>query len=140
MYFSGMKRAGSCSSSSSQIAFAIDARLDVAVGRARDAHADRAGRAVARQSDDLDVEGEVLAPELGADAGLAGHLQRPLLELAVAKGLTEGVALGGQAIEVAGRGELHRLQARLGRCPADDEDEVVGRAGGRARGFASSRP
>ena len=39
------------------------------------------------------------------------------------------VAAGRQRVEVSGRGELDRLQAGLGAGAADDEDEVVGRAG-----------
>ena len=80
-----------------------DLRLDVAVGRAGDAHADRAGGAVARQADDADVVGEVLAAELGADAELLGGLEQPLLQLDVAEGLAVLVPLGGQAVEVLGR-------------------------------------
>ena len=50
--------------------------------------ADRAGRAVARQPDDADVVGEVLAAELGADAELVRRLEQLRLELDVAERLT----------------------------------------------------
>ena len=39
-----------------------------------------------------------------------------------------------QRVEIAGRGELHRLHRLLGAGPADDHGEVVGRAGRGAEG------
>ena len=56
---------------------------------------------MARQADDPDVEGEVLAAELRADPGLARRLEQLLLELDVAEGLALLVARRGQPVEVA---------------------------------------
>ena len=109
-----------------------DLGLDVAIGGAGDAHADGEGGAVAGQADDADVEGEVFAAELGADAGLARDVQDPGLPFEVAEGAAVFVAGGRQRIVIAGGGEFEGLHRRLGGGAADDEDEVVGRAGGGA--------
>ena len=69
-----------------------DLRLDLAVGRARHADADRARRAVARQADHAHVVAEVLAAELRADAGLLRELEHLRLELEVAEAAAERVA------------------------------------------------
>jgi hypothetical protein len=111
----------------------VDASLDVAVGRAGDAHAHGAGGAVAREPDHADVVGEVLAAELGPDAQLVGCLEELRLQLQVAEGDALRAAGGGQAVVVAGRGELHRLEVGLRRGAADDGRDVVRRAGGRAQ-------
>ena len=105
---------------------------DLPVGRA--GHGDRhgAGGAVAGQADHPDVVAEVLAAELGPDAE-ALHLGQDLgLELRVAEPVAQLAALGGQGVEVAGRGQLRGLQGELGGGPADHDGQVVGRAGGGA--------
>ena len=80
------------------------------------------------------VVAEVLAAELGADAHLARELQNLLLHLAVADGDALVVALARQVVEIARRGELHRLEVHLRRGAADHDGEVVGRAGRGAQG------
>ena len=47
---------------------------------------------------------QVLAAELGANAGLARELQNPLLPLQVAEGAAVSIAAGGQIVQVPGRG------------------------------------
>ena len=113
-------------------AFFVDLALDVAVGGAGDAHADRAGGAVARQADDADVVGHVLAAELGAEADLPGFFEELLFELDVAEGAGGFVAGGGQTVIVVAGGELHREHRAFGGGAADHEGDVVRRAGGRA--------
>ena len=113
-------------------AVAGDLAERLAVGAAADGHAHRAAGAVAGQADDAHVVAEVLAAELGADAGLLAELQHLLLELDVAERVAELAALGGQAVEVAGAGQLGGLDRDLGAGAADDHGEVVRRAGGRA--------
>ena len=110
----------------------VDLREDVAVGRARDAEADRAGRAVPRQTDDPDVVREVLAAELRSEAELLRPLEELLLQLRIAERAAGLVARRRQRVVVAGRGELHGLQARLRRRAADDDRDVVRRARRRA--------
>ena len=61
-----------------------------------------------------------------------GHLEDLLLEVVVAERVAELGALGGQGVEVAGGGELRDLERVLGRHAADDDGEVVRRAGRRA--------
>ena len=112
-----------------------DLGLDVAVGAAGDAHAHRAGGAMAGQADHADVVGEVLAAELGADTQLLGLDQELLLELDVAEGAAVFVAGGGQVVEVFGRSELHGLENRFGGGAADHEGDVVRGASRRAEGL-----
>ena len=64
-----------------------DLRLDVAVGGAGDRHPDRAGGAVAGETDDADVVGKVLAAELGADAEFLRVNEEAVLQLDVAESL-----------------------------------------------------
>ena len=100
----------------------------------RDADADRHRGAVAGDADHAHVVAEILAAELRADAHLAGELQHLLLHLAVADGHALVVALARQVVEIARRGELHRLEVHLGRGAADHDGEVIGRAGRGAEG------
>ena len=139
-YFSGRKRAGSRSSSSSQTPSRSMLRLDVAVRRARDADADRARGAVARQADDAHVEREVLAAELRADPGLRAPARGPSLP-ARGRGRRGRArcrsSAGGRGSR---RGQLDRLHRRLGRGAADRRTPG-GTAGRRpCRACASSRP
>ena len=104
----------------------------LAVGRAGDAEADRQRGAVARQADDAHVVAEIFAAELRADAELLRQLVDLGLHREVAEGVAVLAALGRQPVEITGRGELHRLQVQLGRRAADDDGEMIGRAGGGA--------
>ena len=61
-----------------------------------------------------------------------GEREDVLLELEVAEAVAARRARGGQRVEVAGRRVLGRLQRELGRRAADDDGEVVRRAGGGA--------
>ena len=85
-----------------------------------------------RQPDHPHVVAEVLPAELGADAELAGELQHLLLQVAVAEGVAQFRTRARQRVEVARRRQLGDLEGVLGRHPADDDGEVVGRAGGGA--------
>ena len=109
----------------------VDFTLDVAVGRAADAESHRAGGTVTRQADDTHVVGEVFAAELGAEPNAVSFLEDALFEFHIAEGASRLVARGGQAVVVVGRSELHGEQVALGRSAADDEGDVVRRAGGR---------
>ncbi|MNL65242.1 hypothetical protein D3C87_1895480 [compost metagenome] len=84
------------------------------------------------QADDAHVMAEILAAELGADAERLGQLVDFLLHLEIAEGVAAFRALCRQVVEIAGRGELDRLQVHLGRCAADHHREVVGGTGCRA--------
>ena len=81
---------------------------------------------------DPHVVAEVLAAKLCPNPDLLTHLEHLGLHGQIAEGLTVLVALGRQAVEIARAGELGQLEGVLGRGAADDEGEVVGRAGGRA--------
>ena len=74
-----------------------DLGLDVAVGRAGNGHTEWAGCAVAGQTDNPNVVGEVFAAELGADAELLCRLLELLLEFDIAERLTVIIAGGRQA-------------------------------------------
>ena len=109
-----------------------DLRLDVAVGRAGDRHADRAGGAVPREADDPDVVGKVLAAELGADAQLVRLVEQLLLQFQIAERLAVLVPLGRKLVVILGGGELDRFHAGIGTGAADDDGDVIRRAGGGA--------
>ena len=72
---------------------------------------------------------EILAAELCADAELLCELVHFLLEREIAEGAPVGSPRGRQRVEIAGRGELDGLQRLFGAGPADDDREMVGRAG-----------
>ncbi len=92
---------------------AVDFRFDVTVGGAGDTHADRAGGAVARQTDHPDIVGEVFPAELRAEAEVLRFLQQLLLQLHVAERLTVFVTFGRQTVVIAGRGQFDGLQRRF---------------------------
>ena len=86
-----------------------------------------------RQPDHARFQAEPLAAELGPQPDAARGLHQRGLELEVPEGMPGGRAAGGQAVQVAGRGELDGLQGQLGRGPADDHRQVIRRAGGGAQ-------
>ena len=113
----------------------VDLGFDVAVGRAGDAHADRTGGAVPRQTNDAHVVRKVFAAELCADAALLGRLEQLGFHLQVAEGLAAFVAFGRQVIQIAGGSEFDGFERALGAGAADDKRQVIGRTGGGAEGF-----
>ena len=88
--------------------------------------------AVPGQPDDAHVVAEVLAAELRADPDLLRQLEDLLLQLLVPEAVAGRGALGGQLVEVVRGGVLRGLQRVLGAGAADDDRQVVRRAGGRA--------
>jgi hypothetical protein len=80
---------------------AVDFGFDIAVSGAGDAHADRAGGAVARQANHADIVGEVFAAELRAEAEILRFQQQLLLQLNIAERLAVLVTFGRQAVVVA---------------------------------------
>ncbi len=96
------------------------------------ADADRQRRAVARQADHADVVAEIFAAELGADTGRLGQLVDFLFHGEIAERMAEFRARCRQVVEIARGGELHGLQVHFGGGAADDDRQVIGRAGGRA--------
>ena len=94
---------------------------------------------MAGEADDADVEGEVLAAELGADAGLLGELEELGLGLEVAEGAAALVAGGGEGVVVLCGRELDGLEIELGGGAADDDGEVVGGQAAVPRDFIFSK-
>ena len=80
----------------------VDLRLDVAVGRAAYSKADRAARAVARQTDDSDVMCEILASELCSEADLVSLLKHLFLQLDVTESASGLVTCRRQGVIVMG--------------------------------------
>ena len=113
-------------------AVAGDLAERLTVGRAGHRHRHRAARPVAGQADDAHVVAEVLAAELGADPGALGELEHLALEVEVAEPVAGRRAGRRQRVEVVRRRQLGGLHGELGRRPADDDGEVVRRAGGGA--------
>ena len=99
------------------------------VRRAGDRDGHRQAGPVPGEPDDPDVVTEVLPAELGADAELLGQLEDLGLEVEVTEGVRAHRALGRERVEVLGRGVLRGLEGELRARPADDDGEVVGRAG-----------
>ena len=113
----------------------VDLAEYVAIGRARDAHADRTAGAVSRQANDAHIVTEVLAAELGANAGLVGQAEHLLLELEVAERAPVLVAARRQVVQVLARGQLDHLHGQLGRQAANHQRQVVRRTRGCAERF-----
>eukprot|EP00123_Amoebidium_parasiticum_P000658 comp11521_c0_seq1/m.5971 comp11521_c0_seq1/g.5971 ORF comp11521_c0_seq1/g.5971 comp11521_c0_seq1/m.5971 type:complete len:414 (+) comp11521_c0_seq1:338-1579(+) len=103
------------------------------IGTARHTNADRAGGAVAGQTDDSDIVGKVLAAKLRTNAGFLAQLVNLLLELNVPESPAEVVAGSWQVIIVSGRAQLDGLQVLLGRHATHHDAQVVGGAGRRAQ-------
>mmetsp|Transcript_21332 Transcript_21332/g.46606 ORF Transcript_21332/g.46606 Transcript_21332/m.46606 type:complete len:232 (-) Transcript_21332:493-1188(-) len=76
---------------------------------------------------------EILAAKLGTNIGLTRHLQDLGLPLQVTEGTAVCIAGGWQAVEVPYAGQLDELEVLLRTEPANDDCQVVGRAGGRAQ-------
>ena len=88
---------------------------------------------MARQADHPDVEGEVLAAELGTDARLLGPLQEPLFELDVAEGLCALVAGDGQVS--LGQTVIKGTARKVRRLSPGGYEVVAGFAGSTADAF-----
>ncbi len=112
-----------------------DFGLDVAVSRAGNGHAERAGCAVAGQADDADVVGKVFTAELGTDAEVLGCLLQFLFQLDITEGLAVIIADRWQIVELLGSCQLDGLHDCVGRGAADDEGEVVRGTGCGAESF-----
>ena len=76
---------------------------------------------------------QILAAELCAYTALLADLQHLLLPFQIAEAAPALIAGGGQRIEIAGRSLLDRRKAHLGRCSADADGQMVGRAGRRSQ-------
>ena len=91
---------------------------------------------MARQADHPHVVAEVLAAELGADARRRRELPAPAASSSLSRmAWPSSLPRVGQAVEVAGAGQLHRLEVHLGARAADHDGQVVGRAGRGAEGL-----
>ena len=105
----------------------IDLRLDVAVGRAADTHADRTAGTMTRQTNHTDIVSQILTTELGTQANLMSLLQEFLFEVDIAEGTTSLVACGGQTVVELDGSQLHGQQVLLGRSTTNDECDVIRR-------------
>ena len=85
-----------------------------------------------RQTHNADVVSQSLAAELCAKSDLLSFLQELLLKVDVAEGTSRLIACCGQVVVELDRGEFHREQVLLSRRAADDECDVIGRAGSRS--------
>ena len=106
-----------------------DLGLRLSICRAGHRNGDGQRSAVAGESNDADVVAEVLTAELCADADLLRELEDLLLEFVIAEAAARDGAFGGELVEVVRGRVLGRLHRELGRGTADDDREVVRRAG-----------
>ena len=107
----------------------VDLALDVPVCGAAYAESDRTACTVARKPDDAHIMGIILAAELCAKADLVGCLKHLLLQLHIpecAAGLISG---GRQGVIIMGGCELDSQKVLFCRCAADDECNMIRRAG-----------
>src|SRR5436309_8921714 len=75
---------------------------------------------------------KILSAELGADVERLGKLVYLLFHFEVAEGVTRLGALPRQVVVIAGRGKLDGFHRQLGRRSADDDCQMIRRAGGGA--------
>ena len=115
-------------------ALAGDLSQRLPVRRAGDPEADRQRGAMPGKPDHAHVVAEIFAAELRADAELLRELMNFLLEREIAKRMSVGPSRSGERVEIFRRGELHRLQRQLRARAADDDRQVIGRAGRGAEG------
>src|SRR5699024_11310433 len=108
---------------------------DLPVGRAADGDGDRQGPVVSGQADDAHIVAEVFAAELRTEAEVLGELEDRLLELLVTEAVPGDCVAGRRkVVEVVGAGEFRGLERELGRRAADDDGQMVGRAGRSTQG------
>ena len=115
-------------------ALAGDLAQRLPVRRAGDSEADRQRGAMPGKPDHAHVVAEIFAAELRADAELLRELVDLLLQREIAKRMSVGPSRSGERVEIVRRGEFHRLQRQLRARAADDDRQVIGRAGRRAEG------
>ena len=89
---------------------------------------------MAREADDARIHHEVFSAELGTQAGGARHGHHAFFPSPVAECPARPVPCQRQSIEAAGRGQLEHGQVVFRRSPADDNREVIRRAGRRSQG------
>ena len=87
---------------------------------------------MARQADHPHIMAEIFAAELRADANITRQFQHLLFHLDIAEGVAGLVAAGRQGIQPLGGGELHGLQRLFRAGAADDDGQMIRRAGGGA--------
>ena len=92
----------------------------------------RARCAVARQANHAHVMAEVFAAKLRANAELMAHFEDLLFQVEIAESAAVFIALCGQGVEVSGTGEFGCFERVFRGGAANDEGEVIGRAGRRA--------
>ena len=111
---------------------------DLSVGRAGYGNADRAGCAVAGQANNAHIVAEVFAAKLRANADFVTHFEDLFFHFEIAESLAVFIALRGQGVEIFGTCEFGGFEGVFCGCAANDEGEVIGRAGGCAE-FAQAQ-
>ena len=110
----------------------VDLCLDVAVCRTAYPKADRAARAVARQTYDADVVGEIFSSELCSETDLVGLLKHLLLKFHVTESPSGLIAGRRQSVIVVRGSQLDCQKVLLSRCATNHECDVVWRTGSRS--------
>ncbi len=99
------------------------------VCRAGNRQSDGQRGSMAWQTHHAHIMAEIFTTELRADPHLLGQLVDFSLHRHIAEGMGEFRALLRQSIKITGRGELGRFQGQFRRQTADDDGQVIGRAG-----------
>ena len=105
----------------------VDFALDVAVGRAAYAKADRAAGTVTRQTNHAHVVRHILAAELCTQADLVCLLQQLFLQLNVAERTSGLVARSGQTVVEMRACQLNRQQVFLRAGTTDNDGDMIRR-------------
>jgi len=103
------------------------------VGGARNTDTNRQAGAVARQADHPHIVAKILTTELRTDPHVATEFMDDFFHLKIAEALAHLSAFGGQVVQILRAGELHGLQIEFRRRAADNDRQMIGRAGRRSQ-------
>ena len=84
---------------------------------------------MSRQADNAHIMAVIFAAKLRTDPQIAGNLQDFSFPFKIAPCMAKAVALGWQPVQRADGGLLHGLQIEFGRGAANDNRQMIGRAG-----------
>ena len=108
----------------------IDLRLDISVGRTRDAHTNRTRSTMTWQTDHTDIVSQVLTTELRTETNLLSLLNQFLLQVNITESTPRLITGCGQTIIELNRSEFHGQQVLLSRSATNHKGNMVWRTSG----------